>query len=117
MRSFIDRVSSLAGPLCLLPALVISGLWIVAVNRSSAQTERVSYYLSFFPRGTDVYQLALIVFVSCLLAIVFSVLGFRKRSFGHAAGADWRGDLVQPLHIATIVMASIIGFLNFFQFM
>jgi uncharacterized membrane protein len=72
------------GPLCLLPLLVVWVLWAGAPQSS---------FQMFV-------TLELIVLVSGVLAIVFSLMGFRKRS-----------SKLKFLNIATIVLACILGFL------
>ena len=78
-RNFVDWVSCLVGPLCLLPLLILWVLWSGA--------RRLSFQM-FMTRE-------LIVLVSWVLAIIFSLRGFRKSPF----------KLVKFLNITTIVLA------------
>jgi len=85
MRNFVDWVSCLAGPLCLLPLLVPWALkWGAPVS---------SFHMFVAHE--------LFVLVSWVLAIVFSVWGFRKRQSN-----------LQFLNVTTIVLTSILWLLD-----
>jgi len=85
MRNFVDWVSCLAGPLRLLPLLVP---WVLKWGAA------VSSFHMFVAHE-------LFVLVSWVLAIVFSVWGFRKRPSN-----------LQFLNVTTIVLASILWLLD-----
>ena len=85
MKNFVDWVSCLAGPLCLLLLLVP---WILKWGAP------VSSFQMFVAHE-------LFVLISWVLAIVFSVWGFRKRSFN-----------LKFLNVTTIVLASILWLLD-----
>ncbi len=84
MKNFVDSVSPWAGPLCLIPLLI---LWV-----SWSGAHQSSFHM-FITRE-------LIVLIACVLAIVFSVRGFTARS-----------PKVKFLNVTTIVLATILGFL------
>ena len=88
MKNFVDWASCLVGPPCLLILLILWILWSGARQRS---------FQTFITRE-------LVVLVSWVLAIVFSVWGFTKRP-----------SRLKPLNIFTIVFASILWFADSFS--
>lgn len=84
VKTSVDWISYLLGPLCLLPLLILLVFW------SGAHQSSFRMFLT----------LELIVIVFWALAIVFSLWGFRKRSFK-----------LKFLNLTTIVLATILGLL------
>jgi hypothetical protein len=63
-----------AGPILLLPTIVLWGLWIKAFGEGGNQEERVQIFLSYFPAGTTLHTLTTLPLVASISAVVLGAL-------------------------------------------
>ncbi len=99
------KITAILAIVFLLPALYIFGIWIKVFNRDITQAQKISEFTEHFPSFLSEYKMILYISIACcLIAMVLAAKSFKQR--------------LLSLRIAmwlTVMLASLIFFLNIFQ--
>lgn len=94
----------LAGPILLVPTVVLWGLWIKAFGVGTTQKERVEILLSYLPEGTAPHTLSMIALITSIAAVILGALLLIKANPGQRA-----------VNITVVILGSLFTLLNIFQ--
>jgi len=99
------KITAILAIVFLLPALYIFGLWINVFSQDISPVQKVTEFTEHFPSLMSDYKLIMYISMACCLtAIVLAAKSFKQR--------------LLSLRIAmwlTVMIASLIFFLNIFQ--
>ena len=93
-----------AGPVSLVPTVVLWGLWIKAFGEGTTQNERVQVFSSYFADGITPHTLSSIALITSIAAVILGALLMIKATPGQRA-----------MNITVVILGSVFTLLNIYQ--
>ena len=99
------KITAILAIVFLLPALYIFGLWINAFSKDISTPQKINEFTDHFPSPLNDYKVIMYISIACCLtAMVLAAKSFKQRLL-----------LLRIAMWLTVMVASLIFFLNIFQ--